>query len=81
MTDDTLDDDEVDRIQDRLAAVRTEVRKRLVGQEAVLDQVLACLLKCRNTLWWLGRRQRRTHVTVYLTGTDRTFHSLFLSIQ
>ncbi|SDF21702.1 AAA family ATPase [Halorientalis regularis] len=50
MTDDTLDDDEVDRIQDRLAAVRTEVRKRLVGQEAVLDQVLACLLADGNAL-------------------------------
>ncbi|RXK48644.1 AAA family ATPase [Halorientalis pallida] len=50
MTDDTLDDDEVDRIQERLAAVREEVRKRLVGQEAVLDQVLACLLADGNAL-------------------------------
>jgi len=50
MTDDTLDDDEVDRIQERLAAVRSEVQKRLVGQEAVLDQVLACLLADGNAL-------------------------------
>ncbi|WP_299264359.1 AAA family ATPase [Halorientalis sp.] len=50
MTDDTLDDDEVDRLQERLAAVRSEVRKRLVGQEAVLDQVLACLLADGNAL-------------------------------
>jgi MoxR-like ATPase len=49
MTDD-IDTDEVDRLQDRLGNARTQIRRRLVGQEAVLDQVLACLLADGNVL-------------------------------
>nr|WP_136716815.1 AAA family ATPase [Halorientalis salina] len=49
MTDD-IDTDEVDRLQDRLGNARNQIRRRLVGQEAVLDQVLACLLADGNVL-------------------------------
>ena len=46
--DDTTD--EVDRLQDRLEQARTEVKRRLVGQERVLDQILASLLADGNAL-------------------------------
>ena len=46
--DDTTD--EVDRLQDRLEQARTEVQRRLVGQERVLDQILASLLADGNAL-------------------------------
>ena len=49
MTDD-IDQAEVDRLQDRLGTAREQIRRRLVGQEAVLDQVLACLLADGNVL-------------------------------
>jgi len=49
MTDD-IDQDEVNRLQDRLGNARDQIRRRLVGQEAVLDQVLACLLADGNAL-------------------------------
>ncbi len=45
-----IDQDKVDRLQDRLQNARTQVRRRLVGQEHVLDQVLACLLADGNAL-------------------------------
>jgi MoxR-like ATPase len=37
-------DDEIDRIQRRLAALRDEVGKRIVGQTDVVEQLLVCLL-------------------------------------
>ena len=37
-------DDEIDRIQRRLAALRAEVGKRIVGQTDVVEQLLVCLL-------------------------------------
>ena len=37
-------DDEIDTIQRRLAALRTEVGKRIVGQTDVVEQLLVCLL-------------------------------------
>ena len=37
-------DDEIDRIQRRLAALREEVGKRIVGQTDVVEQLLVCLL-------------------------------------
>ncbi|MFD1587997.1 AAA family ATPase [Halorientalis brevis] len=45
-----IDQEKVDRLQDRLQNARTQVRRRLVGQEHVLDQVLACLLADGNAL-------------------------------
>jgi len=44
MSDDQLDTDQVDRIQNRIAAAREQVKRRLVGQEQVMDQVLAVML-------------------------------------
>jgi len=46
----TTDDTIVDQLQDRIAQARSQVRRRLVGQERVLDQVLACLLADGNAL-------------------------------
>jgi MoxR-like ATPase len=42
--------DEIDRIQRRLAALRTEVGKRIVGQSDVIEQLLVCLLCDGNAL-------------------------------
>jgi len=52
MTEDTHDPDEADveRIQARIGRAREEVRRRLVGQQRVLDRVLACLLADGNAL-------------------------------
>ncbi|MFB6297321.1 MAG: AAA family ATPase [Salinirussus sp.] len=41
---------DVDGLQDKLATVRAEVRKRLVGQQRVLDDLLACILADGNAL-------------------------------
>ncbi|WP_336022545.1 AAA family ATPase [Halobellus salinisoli] len=41
---------EIDSIQRRLAALREEVAKRIVGQEAVVEQLLVCLLCDGNAL-------------------------------
>ena len=41
---------EVDRLQSRLADVREEVGKRIVGQTEVIEQVLACMLCDGNAL-------------------------------
>jgi MoxR-like ATPase len=43
-------DDEIDRIQRRLAALREEVGKRIVGQNTVVEQLLVCLLCDGNAL-------------------------------
>ena len=43
-------DDEIDRIQRRLAALRAEVGKRIVGQTDVVEQLLVCLLCDGNAL-------------------------------
>ena len=43
-------DDEIDRIQRRLAALREEVAKRIVGQTDVVEQLLVCLLCDGNAL-------------------------------
>ncbi|MBB6646124.1 AAA family ATPase [Halobellus ruber] len=43
-------DDEIDRIQRRLAALRKEVGKRIVGQSDVIEQLLVCLLCDGNAL-------------------------------
>ncbi|SFS08205.1 MoxR-like ATPase [Halomicrobium zhouii] len=50
MTENQFDDEAVQRLQDALDAVRDEVRKRIVGQEAVVDQLLACMLCDGNAL-------------------------------
>ncbi|WP_435182454.1 AAA family ATPase [Halobellus sp. EA9] len=42
--------DEIDRIQRRLAALREEVAKRIVGQSDVVEQLLVCLLCDGNAL-------------------------------
>ena len=39
-----------DDVTNRIRAIRSEVRRRVVGQEAVVDQVLACLLCDGNAL-------------------------------
>ncbi len=49
MSDDS-DHDKVDRLQNRIQQAREQVQRRLVGQQAVLDQVLACLLADGNAL-------------------------------
>jgi MoxR-like ATPase len=43
-------DVDVDRLQAKLDDVRTEVGKRIVGQRAVLNQLLACVLADGNAL-------------------------------
>ncbi|SEO67597.1 MoxR-like ATPase [Halogranum amylolyticum] len=43
-------DDQIDRLQERLDRVRTEIGKRIVGQEAVIEQLLVCLLCDGNAL-------------------------------
>jgi MoxR-like ATPase len=43
-------DVDVDVLQARLDAVRAEIRKRIVGQEAVVDQLIACVLADGNAL-------------------------------
>ena len=43
-------DDEIDTIQRRLAALREEVAKRIVGQTDVVEQLLVCLLCDGNAL-------------------------------
>jgi MoxR-like ATPase len=43
-------DDEIDRIQRRLASLREEVAKRIVGQTDVVEQLLVCLLCDGNAL-------------------------------
>ena len=43
-------DDEIARLQDRLGAVRQEVKKRIVGQDEVMEQLLVCLLCDGNAL-------------------------------
>jgi MoxR-like ATPase len=43
-------DADVDRLQAKIDEVRTEVGKRIVGQRAVLDQLLACVLADGNAL-------------------------------
>jgi MoxR-like ATPase len=50
MSDDQLDTDQVDQIQDRIAAAREQVQRRIVGQDAVMDQVLAVMLADGNAL-------------------------------
>ncbi|WP_276301666.1 AAA family ATPase [Halorussus lipolyticus] len=40
----------IDDVTNRIQAIRSEVRKRIVGQEQVVDQVLACLLCDGNAL-------------------------------
>lgn len=50
MTTDETAHDDVDRLQTALQDARAEVRRRLVGQEAVLDRLLACLLADGNVL-------------------------------
>ena len=42
--------EEIDRIQRRLAALREEVAKRIVGQSDVVEQLLVCLLCDGNAL-------------------------------
>ena len=42
--------DEIDRLQARLAALREEVGKRIVGQSNVVEQLLVCLLCDGNAL-------------------------------
>jgi len=42
--------DDIDRIQRRLTALRTEVGKRIVGQSDVVEQLLVCLLCDGNAL-------------------------------
>jgi len=42
--------DEIDRIQRRLAALREEVAKRIVGQTDVVEQLLVCMLCDGNAL-------------------------------
>jgi MoxR-like ATPase len=42
--------DQVERIQANIEQARTEIGKRIVGQEAVLDQLLACILCDGNAL-------------------------------
>jgi MoxR-like ATPase len=53
MSQDTTTDDlelDVDELQTKLARVREEVGKRLVGQQRVLDDLLACVLADGNAL-------------------------------
>ncbi|ESP89135.1 AAA family ATPase [Candidatus Halobonum tyrrellensis] len=53
MSDDPRDphaDGDIERLQERLGRVREEVGKRIVGQEAVLEQLLVCLLCDGNAL-------------------------------
>jgi MoxR-like ATPase len=54
MSKDTMDDTtgelDVDELQAKLATVREEVGKRLVGQQAVLDDLLTCVLCDGNAL-------------------------------
>ncbi|MFC4448213.1 AAA family ATPase [Halorussus aquaticus] len=40
----------IDDVTNRIRAIRSEVRERIVGQEQVVDQVLACLLCDGNAL-------------------------------
>jgi len=47
---DTETDLDVDALQEKLATVREEVGKRLVGQQSVLDNLLACMLCDGNAL-------------------------------
>jgi MoxR-like ATPase len=44
------DTDDIDRIQHGLAALREEVAKRIVGQSAVVEQLMTCLLCDGNAL-------------------------------
>jgi MoxR-like ATPase len=51
MTEDTTETEhDVDALQTKLATVREEVGRRLVGQQQVLDELLACLLADGNAL-------------------------------
>ncbi|WP_276258478.1 AAA family ATPase [Haloglomus litoreum] len=53
MSQDTTTDDlelDIDELQTKLARVREEVGKRLVGQERVLEDLLACVLADGNAL-------------------------------
>ncbi|MEA5407333.1 AAA family ATPase [Haloarculaceae archaeon H-GB2-1] len=50
MSDAELDSDDVQQLQDGLQRVREEIRKRIVGQQAVVEQLLTCLLCDGNAL-------------------------------
>jgi MoxR-like ATPase len=67
-------DDEIDRIQRRLAALRAEVGKRIVGQTDVVEQLLVCLLCDGNALIesnpGLGKT---TLIRTVAEATDLTF--------
>ncbi|SDM94567.1 MoxR-like ATPase [Halogranum gelatinilyticum] len=43
-------DDEIARLQDRLQDVRQEVKKRIIGQDEVIEQLLVCMLCDGNAL-------------------------------
>ena len=67
-------DDEIDTIQRRLAALRKEVGKRIVGQTDVVEQLLVCLLCDGNALIesnpGLGKT---TLIRTVAEATDLTF--------
>jgi len=54
-------DVDIDALQGRLARVREEVSKRIIGQKAIVEQLLVCILADGNALLesnpGLGRRQ------------------------
>jgi MoxR-like ATPase len=66
--------DEIDRLQARLAALREEVGKRIVGQSDVVEQLLVCLLCDGNALIesnpGLGKT---TLIRTVAEATDLTF--------
>ena len=66
--------DEIDRLQARLAALREEVGKRIVGQSNVVEQLLVCLLCDGNALIesnpGLGKT---TLIRTVAEATDLTF--------
>ena len=66
--------DEIDRLQRRLAALREEVGKRIVGQSDVVEQLLVCLLCDGNALIesnpGLGKT---TLIRTVAEATDLTF--------
>ena len=66
--------DEIDRLQRRLAALREEVGKRIVGQTDVVEQLLVCLLCDGNALIesnpGLGKT---TLIRTVAEATDLTF--------
>ena len=41
---------DIDALQDRLARVREEVSKRIIGQKTIVEQLLVCILADGNAL-------------------------------